>query len=141
MDRSRQPRRLFKTDFYTKGVLTVIAFCLVLLCLSAGGVNWGGALRAGLGLQLGAEFLPEPTPVHLVAIGRVRGQLERRLPWREVPVDIGMPTLDVNVTNRNVPVYIQNAELDVNVPNTIDVKVKNTVDVYVENTPLEVEAR
>jgi hypothetical protein len=81
-----------KIDLYTKGVLTVIAVCLVWMCAS-------GAMPA-VGAQTARR---EPTPVLLVdANGK--------------PI-YGADGFRMNVGTKAVPVYVQNDALPVSVTN------------------------
>ncbi len=75
-------------DSYTKGVLTVIAACLVWICLS-GGAPVARAQAPG----------PQPTPVVLVDVeGR---------PLRSVPVFVSNESLPVAVTNPSLAVAVR----------------------------------
>lgn len=84
-------------DFYTKGVLTVIAVCLVWMCLN-GVTPVAGAQAAR----------PEPTPVILVdAKGTPIYASEG------FRVSLGVKALPVIVTNTSLPVDVTNSSLAV----------------------------
>jgi hypothetical protein len=78
-------------DAYTKGVLTVIAACLVWMCLN-GVTPVAGAQAAR----------PAPAPVILVDAGGT--------PLTAVPVIVGNTSLPVEITNRSVAVAVQSIQ-------------------------------
>ena len=88
-----------KPDLYTKTVLTVIAVCLVWMCVN-GATPVVGAQTAR----------PEPTPVVLVdAKGTpiyTADGLRVNLGPRAVPVTINNPALPVTMTNRYIQVQV-----------------------------------
>jgi hypothetical protein len=80
-----------KIDAYTKAVLTVIAACLMWICLS------------GVTPVVGAQAArPQPTPVVLVDASGT--------PLRAVPVIVGNPSLPVELTNRSLNVAVQSIQ-------------------------------
>lgn len=97
-----------KTDLYTKAVLTVIAVCLVWMCVN-GATPVVGAQTAR----------PEPTPVVLVdakgtPIYTPEG-LRVNLGPRAVPVTINNTSLPVTVNNPALPVTMTNPYIQVQV--------------------------
>ena len=85
------------TDLYTKVILTVIASCLVWMCLN------GMTPEA-----LAQTRRPEPTPVFLVDERGIA------LPTTQgLRVNVGSQPLQVAVTNPPLPVSISNAALPV----------------------------
>jgi hypothetical protein len=89
-----------KVDTYTKGLLTVIAACLVWICLN-------GAIPAAQA-QAGQ---PQPTRVVLVD---ANGALIRALPVivanQSVNVAVTNPQLAVAVSNTSLPVAVRSIE-------------------------------
>lgn len=81
-------------DTYTKGLLTVIAACLVWMCLN-------GAMPAAQA-QAGK---PEPTRVVLVD--------GNGAPIRVLPVMVANPSINVGVTNAPLSVAVSNPSLPV----------------------------
>jgi hypothetical protein len=79
------------TDAYTKGILTIIAACLVWLCLNTE-TPVAGAQAAR----------PQPTPVTLVGAD---GQ-----PLRAVPVIVNNEAVPVAVTNRALTVAVRSIQ-------------------------------
>ena len=77
-----------QVDWYTKGVLTVIAACLAWLCLNSA-MPVAGAQVAR----------PAPTPVTLVDADGVS--------LKAVPVFVSNDSLPVAVTNRALPVAVR----------------------------------
>jgi len=78
-------------DAYTKGVLTVIAACLVWICLN--GVTPVARAQAAR---------PTPAPVVLVDASGT--------PLSAVPVIVGNASLPVEVTNRSVAVAVRSIQ-------------------------------
>ena len=78
-------------DAYTKTVLTIIAACLVWICLN--GVTPVARAQA---------TRPAPAPVILVDASGT--------PLSAVPVIVGNPSLPVEVTNRSVAVAVRSIE-------------------------------
>ena len=78
-------------DAYTKAVLTIIAACLVWICLN-GVTPVAGAQAAR----------PAPAPVILVDANGT--------PLSAVPVIVGNPSLPVEVTNREVAVAVRSIQ-------------------------------
>ena len=97
-----------KVDFYTKAVLTVIAACLVWMCVN--GATPVAQAQAGK---------PEPAPVMLVdAKGTPLFTSEGfrvNLGARPLPVIVSNASLPVNVNNPSLPVAVTNPSLLVQV--------------------------
>ena len=93
-----------RIDLYTKVVLTVIAVCLVWICL-------GGVLRTAPPLQAAGQGLVDV---------RIRGiQRDASEAWDPVDITAG-DTLPVEVQNQNaVPVEILNELVPVDVKNVV----------------------
>jgi len=115
-------KRVIRTDWYSKTMLTMIALTLTLMCLRSAGIDWGRGIRKATGFELQQTWRPEPAlvhivqepmPVHIMAIGSPRGQSRPDVPWRPLPVNVENE-VDVNVEN----------EVDVNVENTRAIPVK-----------------
>jgi hypothetical protein len=86
-------------DAYTKGLLTVIAACLVWMCLN--GVTPAASAQA-------RAQLPQPTPVVLVdAKGMPIFTAEG------LRVNVGSAVVPVTVANQSVPVAVMNRSLPV----------------------------
>jgi hypothetical protein len=83
-----------KSDLYTKAILTVIALCLVWMCLNG--------LTPPVGAQGNAGAAP-PTPVVLVDSRGVPV-----LTAQGLPVNLGSATVPVLVRNQTVPVQVDN---------------------------------
>ncbi len=88
-----------KTDLYTKAVLTVIAMCLVWLCVS-GATPVVGAQAAR----------PEPTPVVLVDANGTPLYTAEGL-----RVTLGPRVLPVTINNASLPVTVGNPWIQVQV--------------------------
>jgi hypothetical protein len=98
--RNMQPGGPMTVDTYTKGVLTIIAACLVWMCLN------GVTPVANAQLQL-----PKPTPVVLVdangmPVFTAEG-LRVNLGRTVVPVAVANKSVPVEVTNRPLPVSLR----------------------------------
>ena len=86
-----------KVDAYTKAVLTVIAACLVWMCLN--GVTPAASAQAGK---------PEPAPVVLVDAKGTPIYTSEGL-----RVNLAMKAVPVTVTNSSLPVEVTNPSLGV----------------------------
>ena len=93
-----------RIDLYTKAVLTVIAVCLVWICL-------GGVLRSAPPLQAASQGLVDV---------RIRGiEKDASAAWDPVAI-MADETLPVEVQNQNaVPVQILNELVPVDVKNVV----------------------
>ena len=92
-----------KVDFYTKAVLTVIAACLVWICVN-------GAMPVA-SAQAGK---PEPAPTPVMLVDARGTPLFTSEGFR---VTLGPRALPVAVTNASVPVNVDNASLPVAILN------------------------
>ena len=81
-----------KPDLYTKALLTIIAACLVWLCVN-------GVMPTALAQTPG---MPPPTRVLLVD--------EKNVPLQVVPVSVTNPSISVGVTNPSFAVALTGIE-------------------------------
>lgn len=78
-------KRVVRTDWYSKTMLTVITVALSLICLRIAGVDWGRGVRAATGVKLGHVWRPEPVDVNV------------KNTWA-IPVEVENEPLEVTVS-------------------------------------------
>jgi hypothetical protein len=88
------------TDAYTKAILTIIAACLVWMCLNS-----------ITPVTQAQAKLPEPTPVVLVDVkGAPIATVPVRLTNQSVSVDVTNPSLAVAVSNPSLAVAVRSIQ-------------------------------